>query len=151
MIQPLLNRLEKVFLNTTHYHRYCQQLSASNNSHLRCQKMEYLTLYSMKHQHLVLVFLKYTVCKGTVILLTFMSVGIPMGKQTALVHLDNSPTNITISHPYFPGFDLPGPMPTLIISAPERISSSTISPVTTLPAQTEGTISHTREISRLLQ
>lgn len=29
---------------------------------------------------------------------------------------------------------LPGPTPTLIISAPERISSSTISPVTTFPA-----------------
>lgn len=29
---------------------------------------------------------------------------------------------------------LPGPMPTLIISAPDRINSSTISPVTTFPA-----------------
>lgn len=28
----------------------------------------------------------------------------------------------------------PGPMPTLMMSAPERMSSSTISPVTTLPA-----------------
>lgn len=29
---------------------------------------------------------------------------------------------------------IPGPIPTLTISAPERISCSTISPVTTLPA-----------------
>ncbi len=29
---------------------------------------------------------------------------------------------------------IPGPMPTLMISAPDRMSSSTISPVTTFPA-----------------
>lgn len=43
---------------------------------------------------------------------------------------------------------LPGPTPTLMISAPERISSSTISPVTTFPAWDRKNIAYDHELLR---
>ena len=44
---------------------------------------------------------------------------------------DGSPSSDALTHTRA---HPPGPMPTLMMSAPERMSSSTISPVTTLPA-----------------
>ena len=45
--------------------------------------------------------------------------------------------------------NLPGPMPTLMMSAPLSISSSTISPVTTLPAYTHQYMSPCSKLSHL--